>query len=76
MAGIAGVATVAAASIPALFTHRRSARDVRSIKDTLGTKNGQGDVVAMLEHLKAWTIRHEGRHDVLERQIDDLRNGK
>lgn len=71
-AAVTAAGVVLAATIPALITRRSN----KAIKTTLGTKNGQGDVVAMLEHLKAWTQRHEGRHDVLEQQINDLRSGK
>lgn len=69
---VTSLGVVLAASIPALIVDRRN----RSIKTTLGTKNGQGDVVQMLERIHAWTLRHEGRHDVLEHQIDELRRGK
>lgn len=69
---VTSAGVVLAASIPALLANRRN----KAIKDTLGTKNGQGDVVAMLEHIKAWTLKHEGRHDLLEQQINDLRSGK
>lgn len=44
----------------------------KRIEATLGQKNGQGNVIEMLEHLKEWTDRHQGRHDLLERQLDNI----
>lgn len=71
------VAAIGSAGLVAqAWVSRQRSREVRAIKDTLGTKNGQGDVVAMLEHLKAWTLKHEGRHDRLEEQVDRLSRGE
>jgi len=60
-------AAIAAAglSIQAWIMTRRQKR----MEDTLGHKNGQGNVVEMLEHLKAWTQRHEGIHEHLEGEL-------
>jgi hypothetical protein len=62
--------TIVAASIGAaglVASTLLNTRRAKRIETSLGTKNGQGSAIEMLEHLKAWTIRHEGRHDLLER---------
>lgn len=45
----------------------------KKIENTLGTRNGSSMVqqldslIASNKEIKAWTYRHEGRHDILER---------
>lgn len=48
--------------VGAAWIQRQRKQEFREIKQTLGTQNGQGNVVEMLEFLKTWALNHEIRH--------------
>lgn len=48
----------------------RTKKVTSAIGETLGEKNGS-TIVEKLDCIHAWTLRHEGRHDILERDWDE-----
>lgn len=67
----AAIITAVPAALAAVGTAwHRSNKRAKKLEKNIGESNGQGNVIEMLEYLKAWTIRHEGRHDLLESQWD------
>lgn len=42
----------------------------KKVANTLGEQNGS-TIVEKLDCIHAWTLRHEGRHDILEREWEE-----
>lgn len=62
------VASIAALSVVGsawISTHQN-----RAMKRTLGTLNGSGTAMELLESIKTWIILHESRHGLDRRDSD------
>ncbi len=64
VAGIGSFGVVGAA-----WVQRQRKQEYKAIRETLGTQNGQGNLVEMAEHnkemlefIKQWILLHEARH--------------